>query len=169
MGWDKKISSYGQQRKLLWAIIARSTGEPRLVDWAARLIAEHDVAGNDYAKLAATLQAWVQRNVKFFREYPERWQSPLRTLDWKIGDCDDQSILLASTLRSFRIPVRLRFVRFIDPRSRSRKSHVYVQAKLNGQWTSVETVKQVPLGFDPETKMRELGIRVLGVDLIGDK
>jgi transglutaminase-like putative cysteine protease len=153
----------------LWSIIAKHTGEPMLVDFAANVIREQEIPANNSRELARFLQKYVQQNVKFFREYPERWQSPLRTLKWGIGDCDDQAILLATTLRSFRVPVRLKFVRFVDPKHRARKSHVYTQAKLGNEWVSLETVKPVALGYDPEQRMREQGIRVLGVDLIGDK
>lgn len=167
--WDRQIRNYREQCTLLWSIVKKYTGNPELINLASLIIKDKDVPENDSVALIKAIQEYVQKTIKFFREYPERWQSPLRTLEWKIGDCDDQAILLASVLRSFRIPVRFKFVRFLDPKERKRKSHVYTQVKVNGNWYSAETVKPVHLGFDPEKAMRERGIKILGVDYIGDK
>ncbi len=166
---DIQIRSYRQQLREFWKWVDKYTGQPALVDFAARLIQEHNIPEKDYRRLVEFLQQYTQREIKFFRERPERWQSPMRTLKWGIGDCDDQVFLMLSTGRSFRIPGRAKFTRFIDPKTGERKSHVNAQFKLDGKWVSAETVKPVALGFDPATAMKRAGVKIISVDYIGDK
>lgn len=172
MVWDRQVRTYPQQVKLFWSIVEKYTGQPALVDFAAQIIRDNNVNEKDVTALARFVQQYVQREIKFFRERPERWQSPMRTLQWGIGDCDDQALLVATTLRSFRVPVRFKFVRFLAHNKKGkavRKSHVYTQAKLDGKWVSLETVKPVEMGFDAADKMKAQGIRIQGIDYVGDK
>lgn len=169
MVWDRKIRSYPEQMEALWSIVQASTGDPAVVDLVAQLVRDNEIASHDETAVAKALQEWVIANVRFFREHPERWQSGARTIAWKIGDCDDQSILVCSALRSLRIPCRMKFVRFLHPKTGQRKSHVYSQAKLGGDWVSIETVRPFPFGYDPEEKMKSQGIQVTAVEYVGDK
>lgn len=124
------------------------------------------VPERDEVALARAVQLVAQQGIKYFREFPERWQSPIRTIKWRIGDCDDKSILIASMLRSFRIPVRLKFVRFVRSELVNgvpvgvRIAHVYPQAYLRGKWESLESVQPWPLGKDPEDVLRSRGYQV---------
>jgi transglutaminase-like putative cysteine protease len=142
----------------------------------------YGVPARDDIALARLAQQYTQTRIKYFKEAPERWQSPLRTLVWGIGDCDDMAILIASWLRSFRIPVRLKFLRMTipagsvvrEPGASMRKldaprkvSHVYAQALLGGKWTTLEAVKAYPLGFDPEVLAQQKGIAYT-TETIGD-
>lgn len=139
----------------------------------ARVIRERDVPSRNEFALARAIQQDTQQRIKFMRERPERFQSPARTLKWRIGDCDDQSILVATALRSFRIPVRAKFLRFQLP-SGKRFSHVYGQAKLEDpndkkrRWYALETVRPWALGRDPEREAIRRGLTP-HVELIGDK
>jgi len=104
------------------------------------------------------------------RERPERFASPLRTILWGFGDCDDKSILIASILRSFRIPVRLKFIRFTYKKNgeTNKVSHVYPQFKYKGNWLALESVHPWLLGDDPEDRAKRKGINP-EVHTIGDK
>jgi hypothetical protein len=53
-----------------------------------------------YVDQARALQAWVQSNIRYVRDPPdvELLQTPQKTVEYKAGDCDDQSVLLASLL-----------------------------------------------------------------------
>lgn len=166
--WDREIRTHAQQRRVLWSIIQKYSGDPALISFVAALIRRNKIPGNDYAGIAKCLQSWVTAHIKFFREFPERFASPMRTLKWGIGDCDDRSILVGAALRGFRVPVKLRFVRYLQPQTNERKSHVYPLAKLNDKWVALETVRKVPFGFDPLEKLRKLGVKILAVEEIGD-
>lgn len=163
---ERDLTTNRQQRKALWSIVEKYTGHPQLIEFSALLIQKLGIGARDTEKLARAVQRFAQCEVKYFREYPERWQSPLRTLAWRIGDCDDLTILIASILRGFRVPVRAKFVRMKSADGR-RISHVYPQAKLNGRWVSLESVRPVALGFDFEEVATTRGIPTK-VEYIGD-
>jgi transglutaminase-like putative cysteine protease len=148
-------------------MVEKYTGHPALIHFSARLIQNQNIEARDVVRLARAFQRFAQDRVRYFREFPERWQSPIRTIIWGIGDCDDKTILISSGLRGFRVPMRAKFVRLRTQDGR-RVSHVYPQAKLNGQWTSLESVRPVPLGFDFEAHARRKGVPVKA-EYIGDK
>lgn len=165
--WEtRNLRDYGSQAKALWGVVEQWSGHPLLIDVAAELIRKAGVEARDEEQLARTIQIFAQKFVKYFREYPERWASPLRTIAWGIGDCDDKSILIASMLRGFRIPVRLKFLRLTLPTGR-RVSHVYPEAFLRNTWTPMESVRAVPLGYDPARLAQERGIPFT-TETIGD-
>lgn len=149
-------------------MVEQYTGHPLLVDFASKLIKIADIGARDETKLSRAFQRFSQNKVKFFREYPERWQSPLRTIVWGIGDCDDKAILIGSLTRCFRIPTRMKFLRLKLPDGKN-VSHVYPQVRLNGskKWVSLESVRPVALGFDYEAAARGKGVPCT-VEYIGD-
>jgi transglutaminase-like putative cysteine protease len=118
------------------------------------------------------LQLYSARKIKFFRERPERFQSAIRTVVWGIGDCDDKARFIAASLRTFRIPVRFKFLYITLPDGKT-VGHVYPQAWLaypdpkKQQWVSLESVREYPLGYDPEQTARNKGYNVR-IDHLGD-
>ncbi len=183
MTWtEQNLRSHEEQRQAAWAWVEKHTGHPLLVEFCARLIKIEGIAARDEVALARCFQRLSQERVKYFKELPERWQSPLRTLSWRIGDCDDKTFLVACCCRSFRIPVRLKFLRLVLPKgtmvrepggtmralTKDRKlSHIYPQALLRGKPTTLESVKAYPLGFDPEVLAQRKGIKYTA-EYIGD-
>lgn len=148
----RDVQGYAAQRRALWNVVKQYTGHPLLLEWAADFLRQYHVPERDPAALARAIQLYAQQHVKFFRERPERFTNPVRTLQWGFGDCDDKSILIATVLRSFRVPVRLTFMRYIKPMPDGTTrtiSHVYPEAKLNGVWTALESVHPWPMGKDP--------------------
>jgi len=149
--------------------VQECTGSPELIDFVVRnIIKAQNVPGNDPVALAKAVQKFAQDRVKFFRESPDRWQSPSRTLAWGIGDCDDKTILIACILRSFRIPVRLVFIRFTSKKGK-KQGHVFPVAFVGGKWVCLESVRPVPFGFKPIPFLRKRGAKIDAVENIGDK
>lgn len=174
MIWDKNVTTYGEQKNKLWEVVQKCTGSPKLIDFVVRnIIDKQNVPGNNPQALAAAVQKFAQSHIKFFRESPERWQSPSRTIKWRIGDCDDKTILIACILRSFRIPVRLVFIRFSKPAKKgskvSKQSHVFPVAHIGGKWVALESVRVVPYGYSPIKGLKAKGATIDLVDSIGDK
>ena len=151
-------------RKALWGVVASNTGNPILVDWATKIIRQKNVAERDEKGLARAVQQWVQDNIKYFREDPERFASPLRTIAWNIGDCDDKSTLIASVLRSFKIPTRLKIITFKHYSKKEKREktfcHVYPQVKINDNIYALESVHKWPLGVDAEDLLKMKKIKV---------
>lgn len=168
------------QIQKLWAAVEEDTGHPLLVHFLAKLIDVARVPARDPVKLARAVQLYSARRIKFFRERPERFQSAIRTVAWGIGDCDDKARFVAACLRTFRIPVRLKILhmtmpKVIDPNTGKPYvlGHVYPQAWLQlpgkkSQWVSLESVREYPIGYDPEKRAAERGF-IVKATYIGDR
>lgn len=168
---EKDIKNSSQLRKELWKVVEKWTGDPRLIDFASKLIKGYKVPERDEISLARAIQVFSQNKIKYFRERPERFASPIRTIKWRLGDCDDKSILIAAFLRSFRIPVKLKFIKYqvkqLDG-TLKKISHVYPLAFLNNKWTAIESVHKWALGDDPENRALAKGLKP-DIFLLGDK
>jgi len=159
------------QAKALWGKVLEDTGNPLLVEFLSRLIEIGNVPARDPVRLARAFQLYSINKIKFFRERPETFRSPMRTVVMGIGDCDDKARFIASSLRSFRVPARLKFIRIklpLDDGTVRLLGHVYPLAYLNGKWVALESVRKHPMGYDPEVKARQRGYEV-SVQIIGDK
>lgn len=169
--FEKDLLTPHNVQQALWGVIIFYTGNPILIDWASRVIREFNIPERDNRALVNGILKYTQDNIKYFRESPERFASPLRTIDWGIGDCDDKSILIATVLRSFKIPVRLKFLRFsyFSPSEKIQKTvqHVYPQAKIDNKWYSLESVHKWPAGKDAEKMLNSKGIKS-EVSFMGD-
>jgi len=144
----------------VWGVVRKFTGHPLLMQWASDFLRDYAVPERDPAALARAVQRFAQEHIRFFRERPERFASPLRTIEWGFGDCDDKSIFIATVLRSFRVPVRLVFVRYVKRKldgTRKKISHVYPQAYVEGKWQTLESVHPWPMGKDPAQEARRKG------------
>lgn len=156
----------------LWEGVLNDTGHPLLVHFLAWLIDQARVPARDPVALARAIQLFSARYIKFFRERPERFQSAIRTICWGIGDCDDKARFVAASLRTFRIPVRLKVLHMTLPNGK-KLGHVYPQAWLpfpgqTSQWVALESVREYPMGYDPETKALAKGFTVK-TTYVGDK
>jgi hypothetical protein len=128
----------------------------------------YNVAARDQRGLTRAVQLHAQK-IKFFREFPEVIAAPWITDEWGIGDCDDKSRMIASVLKSFRIPVRLVFVTF-KKKAGMTVSHVYPEVFLGAsaggdsssgsstKWLAVESVQPWPLGKDPIEMLARKGL-----------
>ncbi len=146
-------------------MVKKYTGHPLLMEWAADFFRDYNVPARDDAALARAIQLFSQQHIDFRRERPERFVSPMRTIQWGFGDCDDKTILIATILRSFRVPVRLVFIRFLKPDGRP-IAHVYPEAKLDGRWVALESVHPWAMGDSPADRARRKGLRP-SVEVIG--
>jgi hypothetical protein len=170
--WTTKHLAEKPQMQALWAAVEEDTGNPLLVHFLARLIEIQNVPARDPKALARAVQLYSARKIKFFRERPERFQSAMRTVAWGIGDCDDKARFIAASLRTFRIPVQLKFLHITLPNG-AVLGHVYPLAWLPGKsgrstWQALESTREYPLGYDPETKALAKGFKIK-TTRIGDK
>jgi len=169
--FEKDLLSPHSQHKALWGVVLSSTGNPLLIDWAAKLIRSKNIAERDELGLTKAVLDYAQNNIKFFREDPERFATPLRTIQWGIGDCDDKSIFIASILRSFRIPTRFKIIEFEHYSKKDgitkKFKHVYPQAKINNKIYALESVHKWPMGVDSEDLLTRKGV-IVKSNYIGD-
>lgn len=158
----RDIDTIREQKAALWAPVLEQTGAPELVEVVGQCVwSLPQEKIRDELSLARALQEYVQENVRFVKEFPERYQSPIRTLQYKVGDCDDQAPLLAALLRTVKIPARLCIGGWGGrPGEPPVWRHIWAQALLPKHgWTSAETVRRVPLGFDAGEWMASRGFQ----------
>lgn len=95
-----------------------------------------------------TLFELVRDNIRYVRDVSgvETLMTPDRTLAARLGDCDDQTVLLATLLESVGYPTRFVVAGYRDPRT---LEHVYLQVFANGEWIDADPTERRPLGWSP--------------------
>ena len=168
--YSQDLPNNKSQRDALWRVVRQYTGHPQLMAWSARLIKEWDVPERDDRALARAIQQYSQRHIRFFRERPERFASPLRTLEWGFGDCDDKTILIATVLRSFRVPVRAKFMRMRVHKDGSsvKVAHVWPEVRIDGEWLALESVHPWQMGDSPQDHARRKHAGPIRIETVGD-
>lgn len=98
--------------------------------------------------MAVALCRWVRAHIQYVRDIRdvETVQTPVVTLAYKQGDCDDQSTLLAALLESVGFETRFRAVK-TDPIGPF--VHVVCEAHIDGQWVPLETTEDWQPGSFP--------------------
>ena len=99
---------------------------------------------------AAEVQAvfdYVRDHIRYTRDIHgvETLMTPPQTLASRLGDCDDQSCLLACMLESIGYPTR--FV--VAGYNGNGFEHVYLQAWVNSRWISMDPTEPYPMGWEP--------------------
>ncbi len=97
---------------------------------------------------AEALFNMVRDSIRYVKDVNdiETLSTPMMTLEGRIGDCDDQTVLLASLLESVGYPTR--FV--IEGYTTSGEyEHVYMQALVLGQFISMDPTEQKYMGWSP--------------------
>lgn len=75
----------------------------------------------------------------------ETLSTPDKTLAGMVGDCDDQTTLLASLLEAVGYPTRFVIAGYNGPDY----EHVYLQAWVGGQWIGLDPTEPYPMGWEP--------------------
>ena len=101
----------------------------------------------DFDGEARVLFDYVQNSIRYVRDINgvETVQTPLKTLEYGAGDCDDKASLLAALLESLGHETRFYAVGFRP----ANVSHVLLQCKIHGQWVALETTEPVAYGWTP--------------------
>lgn len=102
----------------------------------------------NFGGMAAALCEWVKQNIQYVRDVRdvETLQTPVKTLEFRAGDCDDQATLLAALLES--VGFRARFVAIkLNPLGPF--EHVYTEVNLGTRWWPLETTEPWRPGTGP--------------------
>jgi hypothetical protein len=100
---------------------------------------------NQYAEAQALFEL-VRDGIRYTRDIHgvETISTPMMTLAGRIGDCDDQVVLLASLLESVGYPTRFVVSGYNAP---GQLEHVYLQAWLGDQWVDMDPTEPHPMGW----------------------
>lgn len=102
----------------------------------------------DQASEAEAIFNWVRDNVRYVRDVHdvETLSTPMITLSGRVGDCDDQTVLLASMLEAVGYPTRFVIEGY---HSADSYEHVYLETLINGYWVGMDPTENNPMGWTP--------------------
>lgn len=126
--------------------------EPAIRQLALSLVG--GLASKDFFGEIRALYNYVRSAIRYVHDINgvETLHTALKVLEKRQGDCDDQSILLASLLESIGHPTRFVAIGFLP----GQYIHVYTETKYGPNWIPLETtVDQADIGwFPPGIKSR---------------
>ena len=102
---------------------------------------------NEYSECEAIFN-FVRDHIRYVKDVfgVETLALPTITLATRMGDCDDQSVLLASLLESIGYPTQFVIAGYSTPGA---YEHVYVRVLCNGEAVSCDPTEQHYLGWEP--------------------
>jgi len=102
----------------------------------------------DWTEEVNRIFEFVRDRIRYVRDVRnvETLQTPEKTLEFKQGDCDDKSMLLAALLESIGHPTRFVAIGFKP----GHYAHVYVETKIGANWIGLETTEPVDMGWQPK-------------------
>lgn len=95
-----------------------------------------------------TIFNYVRDEIRYLQDCVgvEVVQNPRVTLDFRQGDCDDKSTLLAALLESVGHPCAFVAVGYTRP---GEFEHVYVETRVGRRWIALDATLSMPAGFAP--------------------
>lgn len=114
---------------------------------AALSVAFLTPAQDDAAEVEA-VYTFVRDYIRYTKDVfgIETLATPDKTLQMRVGDCDDMTVLLASMLESIGYPTRFVIEGYSDGVT---WEHVYLEACLYGEWVALDPTEQVAMGWHP--------------------
>lgn len=105
------------------------------------------IPSSSWVDQVRAIQAWVQNNIRYVRDPvdQELVQTPQKTMEYRAGDCDDQSVLTCALLTAIGHPCQFVAFGFRG----AELSHVVSQTLIGTKWVTVETIEHRPLGWEP--------------------
>ncbi len=98
------------------------------------------------------IHRYMRNNIQFVKDVNgvETLATPIKTLEYRKGDCDDQAVLIATLLESIGHPTRFVAVKMstFGP-----FVHVYTETKIGAKWVPVETTENWEVGQGPPPNM----------------
>ncbi len=97
---------------------------------------------------ARALFEFVRDEVRYMQDVygVETIQSPDKTLEMRVGDCDDQSVLLATLLEAVGYPTRFVCAGYIIP---GQLEHVYMECLVGEFVIPMDPTERESFGFEP--------------------
>lgn len=96
---------------------------------------------------------YVRDNIRYVKDVHqvETLSTAAKTMQGRIGDCDDQTVLLAAMLEAVGYPTRFAVAAYRS----GNFEHVYLQVLGHGQWISLDPTENQVMGWEPPgaTKM----------------
>jgi len=132
--------------RLMRASVERDKTNPVILNAAASALF-HSIERDERAE-AVALFSFVQNWIRYVRDVNgiETLAEPWLTLQRRVGDCDDQSALLAALYESVGFPTRFVMAAYRQP---GIFEHIYLQVFANGEWFDVDPTERFGFGIAP--------------------
>ncbi len=125
----------------LRSVVAHWREAPEIRNLALEILKTAAIESRDKKSQALAIGSWVQTNIYYVHELPERFQTPRETLRLRAGDCDDSSVLIGALLESVGIPSML------------------IAMNLDGSWAHIFPAAPLPTGLLPlDSTMRDFNV-----------
>jgi hypothetical protein len=123
--------------------------DPAILQLAVTLI--HQNPQFDQDSEAASIFDFVRAHIRYVRDPVgiESLADPVTTLRRQVGDCDDQSTLLASLFESVGYPTRFVLAGYASEDF----EHVYLDVLLRDEWVSCDPTMTVSMGWSPDSPL----------------
>jgi transglutaminase-like putative cysteine protease len=102
---------------------------------------------DDMAEVSALFD-FVRDSIRYVKDVHnvETLSTPEKVLEGRVGDCDDQSVLLAALFETVGYPSRFVIAGYSSP---SQVEHVYVQVCIDGEWFDCDPTENGGIGDAP--------------------
>lgn len=139
--WLVDFTSVDEQLRFLRKLVEKYRQSPMIRDLAVKTILDAGCPMKDKRSQALAIGTWVQDNIYYVLELPERFATPEETLRAKAGDCDDMTTLTGAMLESIGIPSLLVAMK-ID----YRLSHIFPGALMpSGKLLPLDSTLKFPV------------------------
>lgn len=129
--------------RLMGKLVRRYKTDPNIFRLARQITA--NIPQKDYEGEAAAVLKFVQNKIRYVKDVRgvETVQTPLKTLEYQCGDCDDKTLLFCALMES--LGHHCRFT--VTGQSQKSFCHIYPEVLLSGKgWLPAETTERWELG-----------------------
>lgn len=145
MGIPSGLAGINSTLSLMRQLVEQYKVNPAIRETALQLVAGLDQ--KDFRGEMRRLHSFVQNSIRYVRDINgvETVQTPVKTLEYGAGDCDDKATLLSALLESIGFKTRFYAVGFRP----GHIEHVLLECDYFGQWIALETTEPVAMGWSP--------------------
>ena len=114
---------------------------------AAIAVAFLTPAQDELAEIEA-IYCFVRDHIRYTKDVwgIETLATPDKTLQTRVGDCDDMTVLLGAMLESVGYPTRFVIEGYAEGAG---WEHVYLEVCVQGAWIALDPTEQVAMGWQP--------------------
>lgn len=135
--------------RLMREYVERYKCDPVILQTAVTVI--HQTPQFDQEYEIASIFDFVRAHIRYVRDPVgiESLADPVTTLKRQVGDCDDQSTLLAALFESVGYPTRFVLAGYASEDF----EHVYLDVLSRGEWVSCDPTMSEALGWAPDAPL----------------
>lgn len=155
MGVSSGLSGIRQTLHFMRQYVNEYKTHPQVRELALSLV--RNLPQKDFDGEVDRVFRFVQNRIRYIRDIHEveTIQTPVKTLEYGQGDCDDKATLLAAMLQSLGHPTRFHAMGFRP----GHISHVLLEVKKGHKWVSLDATEPVHMGWTPPAIKESIYVR----------